>query len=268
MNHFEHQMLGILTELKERHGAISVRAEFETEGTRMDELLRLKEIATRAGLGLTLKIGGCESVRDILESRIVGVRYLAAPMIESGFALRKYVQAVHKVCTPDELGELKILANIETKTGMERIDEILASPEAAKLHSVVVERVDLCFSKGMDADSINHPEICKMVGNALGKIKAKGIRTTVGGGVSADSLPFFKSLPSGVLDHFETRKVTFDAKVAMSTDVERALLSAVAFELFYLKNKTRFFQGIAASDQKRLDLIETRYWRQISKVIA
>ena len=51
MNKLEQQMLDILKDLKEKHGAISVRAEFEAEGTKIDELLRLKEICMVAGLG-------------------------------------------------------------------------------------------------------------------------------------------------------------------------------------------------------------------------
>ena len=51
-------MLDVLKELKEKHGALSVRAEFEQEGTSFEELLRLKEICMAAELGLTLKDRG------------------------------------------------------------------------------------------------------------------------------------------------------------------------------------------------------------------
>ena len=43
MNSIEKQMAEILTQCK-AHGAVSVKAEFEAEGTRMDELLRLVDV--------------------------------------------------------------------------------------------------------------------------------------------------------------------------------------------------------------------------------
>lgn len=264
MNLYENQMLTILKDLKNHYGAVAVRAEFETEGTKLEESLRLKEVCARAGLRFTVKIGGCESIRDMLEARVVGVSSLAAPMIESAFALTKFSQAVRKVFSKDELSQMNVLANIETKMGMQRLDQILASPEVQHIESFIIERVDLCFSLGMDADSINSAPICDMVQGALTRIKEAGRRTTIGGGVSADSLPFFTSLKPGVLDYFETRKVTFDAQRAMATDPKKAIISALAFELFYLKNKMNFFGNVSVADQKRLAVIEARYWNQMN----
>ncbi|MFH1428285.1 MAG: aldolase, partial [Candidatus Margulisiibacteriota bacterium] len=81
MNDLELKMVDILKELKDKYGAVGVRAEFEAEGTKLEELLRLKEISMKAGVSLVLKIGGCESVRDMLEARVVGVDSLVAPMV-------------------------------------------------------------------------------------------------------------------------------------------------------------------------------------------
>jgi hypothetical protein len=268
MNSHEKIMLDILKELKTNLGAVAVRAEFETEGTRLEELLRLKEITTRAGLGLTLKIGGCESIRDLLEARIVGISDITAPMIESDFAAKKFVQAVTKVYRTDELSVLGVWLNIETKMGVSRAPQILACLDNQKVKGIIVERVDLCHSVDLDADAINSPRVCEMVQKVLVLAKSKGLKTTVAGGVSMDSYNFFRSLPDGLLDRFETRKVTFEASLTLSKEPQRAIVLALAFELFYLKNKMSFFRPIKNSDLKRLNVLETRYWQQINRAIT
>jgi hypothetical protein len=246
-------------ELKEGYGAISVRAEFEAEGTKLEELLRLKEISMKAGLGLTLKIGGCESIRDMLEARIVGVNYLVAPMVESAYALKKYLQAVNKIFTRKERNDVEILCNIETITATNQLDEMMRIPEITLLNGIVIERVDLSYSMGLDENSINNKEVNVQVLEIIQKIKTKGLTSTVGGGVSAQSLPFFKSLPKGSIDRYETRKVYFSYLDAIKSNQGEGILKALGFEVLWLKNKINYYKGISIADQERMALIENKY---------
>lgn len=267
MNDLEIRMVDLLKELKEKYAAVSVRAEFEAEGTKLEELLRLKEVSMAAGLGLELKIGGCESVRDMLEARIVGVDFVVAPMVESPYALKKYLQAIVKIFPPEELQEIQVLTNIETISACNNFEGMLSIPEIKILQGIVIERVDLCFSSGRDETCINDEDINQLVAKAIQTAKKKNLHCTVGGGVSAHSLPFFKRLPTGSLDFYETRKICFAAPKALLSEPEKGILKALGFELLWLKNKLSYYQNITVADTQRLNHIEQRYLREIEALI-
>lgn len=262
-------MLETLVKLHGEYGAESVRAEFENEGLRVDELLRLKEVAVRAGMGLMLKIGGCESVRDMLEARLVGATEIVAPMIESPFALHKFVQAVLKSCPADERPSLTLSCNIETQDAVAAFAEIASHPDAARLEGIVIERVDLCFSMGLGADDVDREEINASVLQVARIAKDKGLKVTIGGGLSGRSLPFLRSLhEAGLLDRFETRKVTFSAPATLANDAAKALVASLGFELLFLRNKQSFYQHIAHADSQRIQHLEGHYWQQISGIVS
>ena len=267
MNTIELRAVEILKDLKENHAAIAVKAEFEAEGTRLEELLRLKEVCMQADMELILKIGGCESVRDMLEAQIIGVDYLVAPMVESPYALQKYLQAVNTVFPSKEKEHVAFLCNIETITAMNTIDAMLSIPEINLLKGIVIERIDLCFSLGLPESAIDEDQIKQYVLSAMAKAKEKNLMCTIGGGVSANSLSFFKSLPQDYLDRYETRKVTFNGRYLLSSEPEKGILKALGFELMWLKNKINFYKGISAIDEQRISHIEKRYWKEIDALL-
>ena len=79
----------------------------------------------------------------------------------------------------------------------------------------------------------------------------------VGGGVSAQSVPFFEKLP--YLTRFETRKVIFDAKKALidASAVEEGISKALEFEVMWIKNKQNFYGMISKEDEARIDILES-----------
>jgi 4-hydroxy-2-oxoheptanedioate aldolase len=269
MNITEFRMVEMLKNLKDEFGAVSVRAEFEAEGTKMEELLRLKEISMKAGVGLTLKIGGCESVRDMLEARTIGVNHLVAPMIDSPYALRKYLQAVSAIFPEEEKRGLEISCNIETCTAVDCFDEILEIPELGVLDGIVVERVDLCFSMGRKETDAGEPGINDMVEATIRKAKARGLLCTVGGGVSARCLPFFRKVAGACLDRVETRKVCFSCQDMLAHESpEKGIFKALGFELLWLRNKLNFYRGISRADEARMAMIEHRYMKDIDILLS
>jgi hypothetical protein len=257
MNQFEKRMLSILETGREQFGIVSVKAEFEAEGTRVDELLRLLEIARRAQVKVGLKIGGCEAIRDLIECRQYGVDYVIAPMVETPYALSKYLAAIEKVFPADERSEMGFLFNLETRSTFDHLDE-MAEIAGEKNVGLVFGRVDFAGSLGKDRKFVNSPEMMSYVQRAAEVAQQRNIDLVVGGGVSVESIPALAQIRKTKLNRFETRKVIFDSAILDSDKVEQALAHAIEFELLWLKNKRDYYVSIGAEDEKRIAMMEAR----------
>jgi len=262
MNLLERKMVDTLKDLREKHYVIGVKAEFEAEGTRMEEALRLKEVCMKAGLEITLKIGGCEAIKDMYESRVIGVERIVAPMVETAYALKKFLNATKLVYPKDECEDLKFAVNIETIDAYKAFDKMLTLPEINKLDGVVMGRVDLTGSMGLTREDINAQAVLEITRELFTKAKAKGLECAVGGGVSAASLPFFNEL-GDLIDRYETRKVIFQCPMALGDKPDAGILKAVGFELMWLKNKRDYYGLIFAEDAQRITMLEARYKKMI-----
>lgn len=254
MNEMELRMLEILKELKKQYNIYGIKAEFEAEATRKDELIRLQEIIHRADLDTIIKIGGCEAVSDLQESKILGVSGVMSPMIESPFAMQKYINAINKVFSEKEQENMKFIFNAETITCYENLDDILEVAKE-KMTNVAVGRVDFSASLGLTRDDINTDKLFDKVKLILDKSKKYGLTTGIGGGVSLDAIPFIHALGDS-LDLFETRKVVF--RNFSGLKIENALLLSTEFELLYLKNKASYYKNIAEEDLSRIDMMQDR----------
>ena len=264
MNTLEKIMVETLIDLREHHHVVGIKAEFEAEGTRLEEALRLKEVVTKAGLELTIKIGGCEAIKDMYDARTIGVSTIVAPMIETPYALKKYVQATKFVFPEEERKDIKFLINIETVTGFANLKEMIASPAFAEIGGIVLGRVDMTGSMGLTREDINSDKVLEIAKSLSTSMMQVNKDMVIGGGVSAHSLPFFRELP--YLSRFETRKIIFDSKSALvDPHADKGILKAVGFELMWLKNKREFYGMIFKEDEARLQMLEARYKKLIEE---
>jgi hypothetical protein len=263
MNNCEREMLDLLKQLRQEFGAVSVKAEFEAEGTRTEELLRLIDLARRADLKVGLKIGGCEAVRDLIESKQFGVEYIIAPMVETPYALKKFIDAKNKVYTDEQKQDTSFLFNIETITAFNNLEGLVKTasmPDGAQ--GGVFGRVDFAGSNGMDRSVIDKTDITDYVINTAHALKAAGKELVVGGAVAISSLPELRRIYEVHLTRFETRKIIFNGEALENPRMSKALEKTVYFELLWLKNKRDYYGSIQIEDAPRISMLEQR-WSQV-----
>jgi hypothetical protein len=264
MNGNERKMAELLRRGKEHYGVVSAKAEFEAEGTRVDELLRLIDIASTVGLPLTVKIGGCEAIRDLLEAKQFGARYVVAPMIESPYALSKYIAAKSVVYEADERDDTDFLFNIETTSGYavrQELADMASCPDG--IDGVVFGRSDFAGSLGI-AGEVNEPRITQCVAEVASLCKERSLDLVMGGGVSIDALPSLREVRQIHLTRFETRKVVFAADAVDIADISEGLLNAVHFEMLWMINKRDYYGRITHEDERRIETLERR-WQVLSR---
>jgi 4-hydroxy-2-oxoheptanedioate aldolase len=264
MNTREFKCTKILTDLIENEGLVGIKTSFEDEGALFNETVRLKEICNQAKTKITLKIGGPEAIRDLKDSTVIGVKGLVAPMVESEFGLKKFVQAAKTYIPEDVLSSIQLNVNIETATAVQNATKMLDSVEAGELYGVTVGRVDLVSSMGKDRKYVNSDEVYKMARAVFAKAKEKGLKACLGGAVSTDSLDFLKKLHSeGLLDKFETRYAMFDPSITLK-NLSRALSKAQMFEYEWLMCKHELYTSMANQDIKRIQMIQDRINQSVS----
>ena len=81
-----------------------------------------------------------------------------------------------------------------------------------------------------------------------------------------DSLNALRTIRDTKLTRFETRKIIFSSDALDLPEIEKGLLTAVEFELSWLKNKRAFYEVIFTEDEKRINMLEAR-WKELLKTV-
>jgi 2-keto-3-deoxy-L-rhamnonate aldolase RhmA len=257
MNVLEYEMIEILKKLKNEYGVFEIKAEYENEGSRQDELMRLKDVADKVDLPIIMKVGGVEAVTDIYNAITLGVKGIIAPMAETKFAVSKFTNSIETFVAEDNREDIEFAFNLETITGYHNIDDILTLDNLDILSGVTFGRVDFTASMGKDRSFADSDTMLDYCTDVFSKCKQKGLKCGLGGAISVNSENFIRSLvEQNLIDKYETRKIVYDKNAIYS--ITDGILTGIEFELLWLKSKRRFYHRIRNEDEKRIQMLEQR----------
>ncbi|MFA9381259.1 MAG: aldolase/citrate lyase family protein [Acetanaerobacterium sp.] len=266
MNKLENQMVSILSRMRDEFYLEGVKGEFEAEGARLEELLRLKEIATKAGVGMTVKIGGCEAITDMRMARSVGATEIVAPMIESAFAAQKYLKAAKMVFSESELEELGLFINVETVDGVRNFDAICSLADGNALAGLDIGRVDMSGSMGLPPAESSGTQVFDACLSICKKWKATfpKKKCIIGGFLNLDTIRFLEQLPAEFEVGSESKKVIFGSGAVREGKLRAAFSSAIEFESLWYQNCMSEYQQLSGKNWSYFEALPN-YQAQLAK---
>ena len=179
-------------------------------------------------------------------------------MIESVFALEKFIKSVEKYYTIDGG---KICINIESKQAYENIEDMFSSSYINKLSSITVGRGDLVQSYNMDRynGAVDSDEIFDITRNTFKLARSKNLGCAIGGSMTISSEDFIKRLMSeNLLDIFETRNVMVKCEALEKYKFSDKIESALDFELNYLMFKYKMWDNLISHDKIRIQRLSKK----------
>ncbi len=239
-------------ELLKKQGCTAVKVSFEDEGALLNEVISMRKLTSSIGVELSVKIGGCEAKRDIVECMDLDADTIVAPMIESEFSLNKFLKSLSAYNYDKKKG-----FNLETIGAYKNLESLEKLFD--KVDFVTVGRVDFVSSMNKDRDYVDTEEMYKIVSDVFTSARNKGTCCYLGGAVSINSKTFITNLiNSGLLDKFETRYIIYDVSKINIEDFEKLLYWGNVFEVEWLRYiSTRYFAH-ANKDTKRIKMIDDR----------
>lgn len=234
MKNSEKDILNILIDLKNNHNVIAVKTEFETEGTSFEEAKKLQKMVELAELSFTTKIGGCGALNDLCQAKKLNSKSIIAPMIETEYALHKFIQTTKKIYSIEELQTVNLFINIETITGYNNLKDIINSKNFHYIDGIVLGRNDFVSSMYLDKYAVNSEEILEIAKTIANEMEKQNKTLIIGGCVDEYSIDFFNKINATSFKAFETRKIVFKKDKEIT---RKSIQKAIEFELIWLRNK-------------------------------
>ena len=156
--------------------------------------------------------------------------------------------------------------SLEVKQTAENIQSIIQmNASFSKNHKIdgwVFGRVDYGMSIGYKREDLNFEKnnaVTKKILEIASLAKNNNTQLVVGGAISLESINILKSIQNIYLDRFETRKIIFSANALNIPNLKDGMVDAVHLELLWLKNKKNYYGSIFAEDDKRIEMLSSRW---------
>lgn len=241
----------ILTKLKVLN-CTGIKISFEDEGAQLNEMITMNALTKKYSLDLAIKIGGCEAKNDIINCNILDCNHIVAPMVETNYALSKFIDCVKLYTSNKEIG-----FNLETIESFNNLSQLYE--QFQDIDFITFGRVDFIKSLGKDRDFVNSDEMFDTVKKVFTLAKRKNIKCYLGGAISKDSKKFIKNLIDlNLIDKFETRYAIFSVDNLDINKFNEIIYNANLFELEWLKFISNRYQKYADKDSQRIIMIKER----------
>ena len=119
-------------------GVVGIKQSLEDEGASFKDIAIMRKITKASNVDLNVKIGGCEAKNDIFFCNKIKTDSIVAPMVESEYALRKFIQ-----CVNVRKNTSLLLINLETNLSLNNLNRIMKSKPFKFLDGIVIGRSDL-----------------------------------------------------------------------------------------------------------------------------
>lgn len=223
-----------LEELIVTSGFCGLKGGTETEDMDYEELSLLHMVGKDL-LPVTVKIGGPEARTDIRFCYSTGIEGICAPMIESEYSLRNFVNTLKNLIAPAHFPGLRKSINLETITGYRNILEIADSESFADLNSVTAARSDLSSSMDMHPDD---PEVMRVTKQIVRISRERGKRTSVGGTITKSNFDVIAETIQP--DTINSRHVAVDLKKIGDSGLKNVPENMLLFEMDLFDLLSRF----------------------------
>ena len=232
-----------------------IKISLEDEGLTFDQATKIACLTHQQQIPLNIKIGGAEAISDMRFAKNIGCKGCVAPMIESSYALHKFISSVYK----NAFDFKNLFVNIESKQAYNNIKEILNSSDASHLYGIVLGRTDFIQSFGYTKDKVDSDECFNMAEEIFTLAKNKGLNKVMGGNLNINSFAFIKKLyDKNLLDYIETRNVKVKLSSEFLNNFKENLSNMLEFESEWLTCKYDDLIQLSKDDKKRLDNLKLR----------
>lgn len=243
------KLKNLLHTLVSEHGLLSLKAGTEWENMDYTEIEYLFSIGEKQ-VPILVKISGPEAKTDLRHLRDIGVNGILGPMIESVYALEKFVLVTQQDYAGSGIDPL-LAINIETIVGYRQLDDLLASSAFQSIDTVVIGRLDLSLSMGIE--DVDHPDVEAVTQDIAKQVRKAGKHVSVGGFVNPSSA---HELQNSAIDRLSTIHTMFDLNQVQ--DAAATIWKAIEFEIAYYQALIERNAARAAFYQERIDTSQAK----------